>query len=71
MCMHGRIIFSSKIRFDNCGETNASTIIETMKKSGHIPNALVLAAERIRKKSNSKEAIRHELSQLTGKEDDL
>ncbi len=71
MCMHGRIIFARKIRFDNCYEKDAGSIIATMKKSGHIPNELTQKAERIRRTNNSEAIIGRHLSELVGKEDDL
>jgi hypothetical protein len=71
MCMHGRIIFARKIRFDECTEKDIAGMIETMKQSGHIPNELIKKAERIQKTSNSGAVIKSELSELMSRENEV
>ena len=70
MCIHGRIIFARKIRFDHCCENDADGIIKTMKMSGHVPNKLIQEAAWIRRNSNSETLARSELCKLSKKEDE-
>ena len=71
MCIHGRIIFARKIRFDHCGEDDAKGIIKTIKLSGHVPNKLIQKAAWIRRNSGSETAVRRELRELNKKEDEV
>jgi len=71
MCIHGRIIFARKIRFDPCAENDADSIIKTMKMSGHVPNRLIQKAVWIRRNSGSETTIRSELHELKEKEDGI
>ncbi len=69
-CIHGKIIFGRKIRFDNCGEEDADGIINGMKRSGHIPNEFTRKADWIRKCHHSREAVRTKLGELEERLDD-
>ena len=71
MCIHGRIIFARKIRFDHCSENDADGIIKTMKMSGHVPNKLIQKAAWIRRNYNSETIIRNELYELSKAEDEI
>jgi hypothetical protein len=71
MCIHGRIIFARKIRFDHCCENDADGIIKTMKLSGHLPNKLIQKAEWIRRNSGSEATVKRELHELYKKEDQI
>jgi hypothetical protein len=71
MCIHGRIIFARKIRFDHCCENDADGIIETLKMSGHVPNKLIQKAALIRRNSGSETTVRSELRELNKKEDEI
>jgi hypothetical protein len=71
MCIHGRIIFARKIRFDHCCENDADGIIKTMKMSGHVPNKLIQKAAWIRRNSGSEITVRSELRELNKEEDEI
>lgn len=71
MCIHGRIIFARKIRFDHCDENDAGGIVKTMKMSGHVPNKLIQKAAWIRRNSGSETTVRSELRELNKKEDEI
>jgi hypothetical protein len=71
MCIHGRIIFARKIRFDPCCENGVDGIIKTMKMSGHVPNKLIQKGAWIRKNSGSEATIRIELYELNKTEDEI
>jgi len=71
MCIHGRIIFARKIRFDDCVESDADTVVKIMKMSGHIPNEFNQKVDWLRKTGNSEKAIRSKLTELENKMDDF
>jgi len=71
MCIHGRIIFARKIRFDHCCENDADGIIKTMKMSGHVPNKLIQKAAWIRRNSGSEITVRSALRELNKEEDEI
>ena len=71
MCIHGRIIFARKIRFNHCSESDVDSIVKTMKMSGHVPNKLILKAAWIRKNSGSDTTVRRELNELNKKENEI
>ena len=68
MCIHGRIIFARKIRFNHCSESDVDGIVKTMMMSGHVPNKLILKAAWIRRNSGSETTVRSELNELNKKE---
>jgi hypothetical protein len=70
-CIHGKIIFSRKIRFDACVEQEVATVVETLKASGHIPNEFRRKAEWIRAHHHAEEAIARNLSDLEKRADDF
>jgi len=71
MCIHGRIIFARKIKFDGCSESDVDTIVKTMKMSGHIPHELNQKVDWLRKTGNSEETIRSQLTELENRMDDV
>jgi hypothetical protein len=71
MCIHGRIIFARKIRFDGCSEGDADTIVKIMKVSGHIPNELNQKADWIRKTGDSEKTIISRITALENTIDDF
>ncbi len=71
MCIHGRIIFARKLRFDGCSESDADTIVKIMKMSGHIPNELNQKADWLRKAGNSEQTIMIKLNELKNEMDDF
>jgi hypothetical protein len=63
-CIHGKIIFSRKIRYPGCSEEAADAIVRVMKESGHLPNEFVLKVERVRKLHASEGRVREEIGEL-------
>jgi hypothetical protein len=71
MCIHGRIIFARKIRFDDCNENDADSIVKKMMMSGHVPNKFIHKAALIRSNSNSEAIVRSELCELSKTVDEI
>ena len=67
MCIHGRIIFTRKIRFDRCGEKDSDGIVKTKKMSGHVPNKLIQKASWIRKTAVLKQRSEVNFTSFRGK----
>jgi len=63
-CIHGKIIFSRKIRFPGCSEKDVETIVKMLKESGHVPNEFLLEAERVRTLYRSEDRVREKIREL-------
>lgn len=70
-CIHGKIIFSRKIRFGGCSEQDGAAMIEALKASGHIPNEFRRKAERIRTSDHAEESKRRNLEELERRLDEF
>lgn len=68
-CIHGRIIFSRKIRIPGCSGEDADSVVRVMKESGHRPHEFVQKVERVRKLYPSENRVREEIRELEGEID--